>query len=260
MNQKVKSLILLVIVIFSPLLLLGLLGVVYVVVLTISNWNSYVSGDINHIQYAPPTQEAIDFNWEGYVTSLPEVQYEKVNYPVKGTYTSRFNGYTMTIDVPEDMSAETSPFTKSFVLDSKTVADSCVCGGDYCDGPCRDHWSGATVNSADSHFLYKLGADGIRYFELQMVPKKSQYKAISLRDIYVKKMQELQDRHLYRLQSTNPDYSIMVDEDQHEAHILLSDQQGLFLHWRDDFEKYENWTSRDLFFSILHSIRITKDN
>ena len=93
-----------------------------------ANYIYYVNYDnIDDVVYAEPSEKAKNFDIDCYINSLPEIEYEKVNYPVKETYEYKFNGYKMTIDIPEGFTAYEIPLTKKpQIRNTKGLADSCL--------------------------------------------------------------------------------------------------------------------------------------
>ncbi len=213
--------------------------------------NHYVKGDINNIVYAEPTQEAKDFDVEGFVNSLPSVEYKKVDYPIKETHTYEFNGYVLTVDIPEGFDVYELEH-KPEVINSTSIEDSCeYIGGmsTYCDGPEGGIFKGAfeqsgsilCIDSGDK----SCGADGVRIW-----PYKSKYKGISLRDVYMRSSGYKQTKYVLNdifFAGTSNEYNSSMG-------ALISDQQGIGV--SSGF--YSSNFSKDLYFSILDSIKIRK--
>ena len=160
--------------------------------------------DINKVKYAKPTEEAKNFDIDAYIASLPEIDYKKVDYPVKETYEYKFNGYTMTIDIPEGFRAYEIPLTeKPKIRNTKSMKDSCVRFPDIdvvcLSGSSSDLWyyftgktmndsittAGLTVDSdnklciAKNEDFDKLDCNGLLFR-----PYKSKYSGITARDFY----------------------------------------------------------------------------
>jgi len=109
------------------LIIVGIITLVLSVGFSGCSGNKYVKyDDIDDVEYAEPTEYAKNFDLEGYIDKLPEVEYEKIDYPVKETYIYKFNNYEMTIDIPEGFEAYEVPLEKNpKIYNSTSVEDSC---------------------------------------------------------------------------------------------------------------------------------------
>ena len=116
----------------------------------------YVQEDIDDIIYAEPTKEAKNFNIEEYIETLPEVQYEKIDYPVKEIYTYKFNNYELTVDIPEGFEMH-----KILLEEDPNVFDSTDLESSFGEngstfGPGVGDWSGYGIISDNQLCIQKV--------------------------------------------------------------------------------------------------------
>ncbi len=217
--------------------------------------NHYAKGDINDIIYAEPTQEAKDFDVEKYIDSLPSVEYKHIDYPIKETYTYEFNNYILTVDIPEGFKAyEFKLAGNPRVIDSTNIEDSCDRPGarSLCTGPKDGIFKGSTVFPDKLLCIGKNNNIGnnCNGDSIKISPYKSQYKGISLRDIYVNMLRYNEDKYIVR----GVFFSGYCNNYNFSLGTLLSDQQGLGI----STASFSSSFSRDLHLSILDSIKIRK--
>ncbi|MCA9364515.1 MAG: hypothetical protein KC736_01345 [Candidatus Moranbacteria bacterium] len=151
----------------------------------------YVDTPIDEIEYAPPSEEAKNFDWEAYVDSFPQIAYEKIDYPVKETYTYHFNGYTLTVDIPEGLDAHIIPLEEEpRVIQSEGLEDSCWrFGGDAgytCASEGYDFWriGKGVLNSANRLCIGSVREKNSRQtcYGISIISQKSRFAGVSLRE------------------------------------------------------------------------------
>jgi len=236
----------------------------------------YVKEDIDDIVYAEPTQEAKDFDIEAHINSLPQVEYEKIDYPVKETYTYNFNGYKMTIDIPEGFKAYEIPLTeKPKVRKSKGLEDSCErttydykqCGND------PGFMKNITITSDNYLCITDTNFDNenAKCSGISFGPGKSSYKGISLRDKYVRinthlgnyNRKNITKNHSFLVDTPFEDdefrkMGIHVDRGGYDHSILISDDLSLSFGVSDEDFSQSLQSDENLYFSIIDSIKIQK--
>lgn len=232
--------------------------------------NKFVKGDIDKIKYAEPTQEAKDFNIEEYAKSLPKVEYTKIDYSIKEIYTYEFNNYILTIDIPKGLEAYIKKEKKMKVIDSEGIEDSVYCfGREGCYGPWdKGLWFYNEKANVSDNILHIVDAEDIKtrksnsrmdFDGIIIYPHKSPFKGVSVRDMYVeseiKKLNSSAQSNLNNVIINNNNFIIRQEEKSIYASLLISDQQYITVSMNDNcFDSI--YPSKDLFFSILDSIKI----
>ena len=246
--------------IFGKVILYSLLVIIVAIGGYFYYWNNifYLNYDnIDDIVYAEPSERAKNFDIEGYINSLPELEYKKVEYPVKETYEYRFNGYKMTIDIPEGFKVYEIPLTKKpKIRNTKNLSDSCMNAPRACaDGDKIVFFSGE-IDVSDKKLCIvdenkindKSNCEGI-----SVRPIKSHYKGISMRDIYIIPKNIKNPYHIYKKFSMKNGKILMVNNEMNELEYgdaLISDSLELSFNGG----KF----SENLFLNILNSIKIEK--
>ena len=244
----------------------------------------YVKADIDDIVYAEPTQAAKDFDLEGYIKSLPPIEYEKINYPVKETYTYNFNKYTITVDIPEGYTTKILPLKeKPKVVDSEGLSDSCwilsndskLCAlepgynnSDEQSGVRAMFWKGEQVRIHSDNklciFKPKQQFKGTKFeskvynkecLGLLFVPVKSGYKGVSLRNIVITHYNTNKKNKILKEGMTLDNNLLsVVDRYPYISYaILISDNQSMQI-GALPYLMTENY---NIYNSIINSIKIT---
>ena len=276
--------------IFGKVILYSLLVIIVAIGGYFYYWNNifYLNYDnIDDIVYAEPSERAKNFDIDGYINSLPELEYEKVEYPVKETYEYKFNGYKMTIDIPEGFMAYEMPLDSENrkIYNTKNMEDSCVKIPGFATvcAPKNIFWSyllktgqdgGLTILSSDklciSERKYKSEfiCDG-----LIVEPYKSKYVGISTRDFYYRTnivpKNESNERYFYDIGTDKKQHkidgknalvmfnAIFYSTNLHYS-ILLNDDQGLSFGISNDLYNSSNFDN-NLYSSIISSMKIAKE-
>ena len=224
--------------------------------------------DINKIQYAEPTEEAKNFDIEGYISNLPEVKYEKVDYKVKERYTYRFNDYQMTLDIPEGFEVKELPLKeKPKIVNSTSIEDSYDPGSKKDPSPANGDWiHGKIWVPSDTALCLvnpKLFGPNSRHRDecaIIFSPGKPFYKGISARDIFVRTIKhpapdyKVPNKYGLLFLSTDRTGSNRLTT----ADILLDNNQSLYasIHWK--LRNQNNQEAINLFFSILDTVDIQR--
>jgi len=232
---------------------------------------NYVTEDIDDIVYAQPSEEAKNFDLEGYIKSLPEVEYTKIDYPIKETYTYNFNGYSMTIDIPEGFEAYEIPLKeKPQVIDSKGLEDSCFrlySEGFWCadDDGGRNFFMNALGRSDSS--LCIISTDTLSQFDdtqefchgMGIHPHKSLFRGVSMREYFYRMniLNGIDDfrRDVKKHTVSDRDYLMGGAFRAPDLSLLLSDDQEVYI----DFDSDDKKINPNIYFSIVDSIEI-KEN
>lgn len=216
----------------------------------------YLDQDINEIEYAEPTEEAKNFNIEEYIKNLPPVEYTKIDYPVKETLTYKFNGYVLTMDIPEGYEYEIIPRNEedNRVQDSRKVPEI------YDNLDYERYLTRGWLYPLVSDNRVCIENEKTESFEdnrLCIIPNKSSHKKLSMRDFYVTNMKKSWKKK-YSFNSkfyleTNLGIKDFEDDKYYSYRIdyLLSDQQQV------SFSKAKNM-SKDLFLNIINTVQIKK--
>ena len=213
------------------------------------NYNYYVHKDINKIKYAEPTEEAKNFDIEEYINSLPPVEYTKIDYPVGETLTYEFNGYVLTMDIPEGFSHHRIPRdekynkVKSSLFEIPKIRDS------------RREGKGTLRGVvSDDELCIKNAISKDEKCDLLITPIKSSHKKISMKDIYI---YGINNHAHYKHISSKFHFLCTTDiisDDfifYRKIFLLLSDQQKIAIKKNDDL-------SQDIFLSIMDTLKIEK--
>lgn len=252
-TSKPKFLIIIIILLVPLFIIVGII-LLWILGSFIFDYNHYVHKDINKIKYAEPTEEAKNFDLEGYIDNLPPVEYTKIDYVVKETLRYEFNGYILTMDIPEGMDYYEISWSKGSdnrIINSKNIEDSVDSYSMWVSptGPGTDDWRNSIVIS-DKEICIKdeKKVRQIKYCPyLSITPIKSKYKGISMRDVYVYDLNhDVKNYYKYSVDELN----FLVGD---SASILLSDEQEIFI----GKNKKEGF-SGDIFFSMLDTVKIGK--
>ncbi len=222
--------------------------------------SKYVKYDnIDEIEYAEPTEYAKNFDIEGYISKLPEVEYKKINYPVKETYTYKFNNYEMTIDIPEGFEVKEIPLKeKPKIVNSTSIEDSCVKYGMRSIATCGNDKgflkSEAFIQSDKS--LEIASTNNINCGTMRVAPRVSKYKGINSLDAFI--------RYVIPIKNYNQKYQDNIDlflvvvpqtKIQNYAVIKLLNEKYMLI-INQGYSR--SCINKNLFFSILDSIKIEK--
>jgi hypothetical protein len=266
-------------------------GILFVVIIGISFSGCFKSkyvkyDDIDDIEYAEPTEYAKNFDLEGYINKLPEVEYEKVDYPVKETYTYKFNDYEMTIDIPEGFEVYEKPLSKALKRNTRVInsVDIESSRGDFSfsGGPSNGEWRSSARSSHESILcidnINNQNNNEKQCKGIVINPSKSMFKGISYKDIFVRTLRQYAARQKtkYHVFLTIPPYNTP----QIVNVAFLDDDQGVRISLRFSWdsksrwyfqEKHESYNTKidnsyselqadreNYFFSIMDSIKITK--
>ncbi len=252
-----------------------IIGIIVLIALVggVALWNKknkYVKYDnIDDIKYAKPTEYAKNFDIEGYISKLPAVKYKKINYPVKETYTYRFNGYEMTIDIPEGFEVREIPLKeKPKIVNSTSIKDSCI----YTDGyaniqsmkQCGKSISKFVPIIVDRSLCVELSKIAKREYKCSGIVFsriKSGYKGFSLRDVFIEL--SLKTHHYDKKKNISGiPFLVIADKSKFDAYNaynmtgLLDDNNQLSIGATSN-DILQN-IGKDLFFSILDSIKIKR--
>lgn len=241
---------------FIILIILFLIELLLIEMLLIYSEFDYVNKDIDEIIYAEPTEEAKNFDFEAHINNLPSMKYEKVNYPVKERYAYEFNDYVMTIDIPKGFSVNIIEHdTRRVVVKSKSIDDSYEPG--LGKGPATDTWNDAKVISDNILCIVndELKSDGFWCSGFSVVPEKSRYRGVSIRDINLRMDTNSSEDYLKHSTGRN-DFKIDA-RSYYKALLFLSDQQNVRVNVGMNFFGSEHF-SRDLYLSVLDSIEVKK--
>lgn len=256
-------------------LALIVLVVLYFALIIWNEHQSYVKADIDDIVYAEPTQAAKDFDLEALINSLPQVKYEKIDYPVKETYTYNFNKYTLTVDIPEGFTAYEIPLTeKPKVVESEGLADSCQWLSGHGDVCAFNRYKRHSENNEGTNSMFwrmdqaAIFSDSkicimpntkqllvnpremeeygnICSSSISIIPRKSGFKGVSTRNYLL----SFYTRFDY--QFTTPTHSFL--EYNNSYYILISNDQYLVISMHQELSK----EIQSLYLSIVNSIKIT---
>ncbi len=243
--------------------------------------SKYVKYDnIDDIDYAEPTEYAKNFDIEGYISKLPEVEYKKIDYPVKEIYTYKFNNYKMTIDIPEGFEVKEIPLEeKPKIVNSTSIEDSYDpdSGGIKHDktGPATGNWQKDFSWVVSDNYLCLANPEFFdssddKYLQddkyrcvISIVPNKSFYKGVSARDIFIykyiehcaKKEKFVNINNLFFLASND---TCSKRNSVNDVSILLDKNQFLVAGVHRKLSNKNNQEAINLFFSILNSVDIHK--
>jgi len=230
--------------------------------------------NINNIQYAEPTEEAKNFNIDGYISKLPEVEYEKIDYPVKETYTYKFNNYEMTIDIPEGFEVKEIPLEeKPKIVNSTSIEDSYDPDSKEDPSPANGDWIHGFVWEISDSYLCLTNQSFFesmdnRYLQddkhkcvISFTPDKSLYKGVSARDIFINrdikhcaKKEKFKNMYETLFLASNDTCSKKRDIDG--AAVLLGNNQLVVTGVNRYLKNNKNIIN--LFFSVLNTVNIQK--
>ena len=225
--------------------------------------NKYVKYDnIDNVGYAEPTEYAKNFDIEGYISKLPEVKYKKIDYPIKETYTYKFNNYEMTIDIPEGFEVKKIPLKeKPKIVNSTSVEDSCHEESWRATPNCGDEkgfFMDGTFAAQASDSLEIISVNNEKCGTMYVTSSISGYKGISTWDSFVRYIipiisydKKYQDKEgLFLVHSPKSKY------ERYSATKLLNDKKYILAAGikHDKLCIFDD----DLFFSILDSMKIKK--
>lgn len=233
--------------------------------------NRFVKKDINKIVYAEPTQLVRDFDLEEYIDRLPDVEYTKIDFRIKEKYKYEFNNYVLEIDIPEDFEVYEIKLKKEpKVVHSTNIEDACEYQKATCFGPADGVYKDASIVSDKSlcvmdskvHKKSEIVCEGL----VTIVPHKSKFKGVSLRDIHINPHTKTMRREYNQKHITEQELSFAVYMGKNEWNKkiatmkLLSDNQSISIssnYGMDEYRK-DKIVPKDLFFNILDSIVIYK--
>ncbi len=210
--------------------------------------------DINKVAYVEPTEEAKNFDLDGYIDSLPQVEYEKIDYPVKETYEYKFNNYKLSVDVPEGFYVYKIKTEVEKPYDTESIETSFR---EYWVkvGPAVGDWE--TIESDNLMCMTKAqlhGGDNLSREDcdgILFIPIKSRFRGVSYRDIF---MHEIQFFDL-KAKGVQKNEKFLADEigDSRGSRVLLDDNQFLSIVCKKLIGIDKNY-----FYSIINSVKIEK--
>ena len=216
--------------------------------------------DINKVNYVEPTEEAKNFDIEAYADSLPEVEYEKIDYPVKETYEYKFNNYKLSVDIPEgfyayeiDVEVE-KPFDTESIETSfeERIIRTGPATGNRWDTIISDNKLCIT-EIQELNEIKSSECDGI-----QFTPKKSKYRGVSYRDIVLHIYTEYPNKQkvgqFFFLADSYSDSDSATKKMGNG--ILLDNNQYLII--GAEVQHKSNTFNQNHFYSIIDSIKIDK--
>ncbi|MFC1645095.1 hypothetical protein ACFL08_03640, partial [Patescibacteria group bacterium] len=210
--------------------------------------NDYVKGNIDDIDYAKPTEEANNFDLEGYINNLPEIEYEKKDYPINGTYEYKFNNYILTVDIPEGYHAyELNPSEKIRVINSTSIDDSGDCREELCSGPKTNSWLSADIISDNRLCISSAEISKKKYSceGIVFVPVKSKFKGVSYLDWYTR----IAIKNSAKKHVINDNLTALLGKRMGRK-ILVSDQQGIGIGFKEES------SNKELYLNIIDSIKL----
>ncbi len=206
--------------------------------------------NINKVAYVEPTEEAKNFDLDGYIDSLPQVEYEKIDYPVKETYEYKFNDYKLSVDVPEGFYVYKIKTEVEKPYDTESIETS------FREhfvkvGPAVGHWETiesdnlmcmTKTQSYSGNNLSKENCDGILF-----IPSKSRFRGVSYRDIIAHTYKEYSMKHVtkQRVFFVSAFRTMLIND------ILLDNNQSLSIQFELDVDK-------NCFYNIINSVKIEK--
>lgn len=239
-----------IIIIISTILVLSVIGVSFWVIKRQEIDNKNITNQENKDK---------NININKYTEKLPSVEYNKIDYPVKETYTYKFNDYSITIDIPEGFEYFTIKKPRVVKpIKSTSIADSCETHEGICSGPSTGIWKDVTVQSDDSLCIMnsdvrakltdKKSCDS--FSGLRIYPKISKYTGINISDI----LENTVDRY-FNSKKVNDNVVFFVSDSSIDffSQAVISNKQ---LITASAYSWENSKISRDLYFSILGSIKL----
>ncbi len=225
--------------------------------------------NIDEIKYAEPTEYAKNFDIEGYISKLPEVEYKKIDYKIKETYTYKFNNYKMTIDIPEGFEVKEIPLKeKPKIVNSTSIEDSCI----YTDGYANIQ----SMKQCGKNVLkfVPIVANKLLCIESSEVTKKeykcngilfsqikSGYKGFSLRDSFID-LNIKTHRYNKKKNISGVPFLVVADKNEFDTYSaynmtgLLNNNTQLSIGAISNDILQD--IGKDLYFSIVNSVKIKK--
>ena len=260
--------------------ILIIIGVVLITIVIVTGFSDCMKSkyvkydDIDDVEYAKPTEYAKNFDIEGYISKLPEVEYKKIDYPVKETYTYKFNDYEMTIDIPEGFEVKEIPLEKNpKIIDSTSIEDSCKQDGLRSIKRCGDELLlvSPIMTVSSKLEISQSNVDNAKYSlkdkKIFLSFKSSQYKGINNEDAFIRYIvpgksydeEHLKIETIYNKKYKNKYGLFLVSSPRNRSAgygiLKLTNDRKYIFNIIVQCDK-DNAFNKDLYFSILDSMKI----
>ena len=223
--------------------------------------NKVATESIDQITYAEPLQESRDFDLDGYIANLPEIDIELDGIDLARDHRYSFNGHEMTIGIPEGYVTYSIDNPTIRIIESEGLSDSCEMRQGDCDGPGNGRWIHSIAQSAPRLCIVEAQyAQGSSRCDggIAIIPRKSAFTGLSYLDGHIKTWTGEAGDYLKFVNKSNA--FLVRNDSEFNMSLLISEQQGLLIRRPSGTNKDDVRVqiSPEKYFKILSSLKIEK--